>query len=114
MWLGNLPVSVLIPGKLPYYIAPDQLGSPHQIASTTRNIVWHWDHDPFGNGAPSGTLTYNPRFPGQYYDREIGLHYNGLRDYDPTTGRYVESDPIGLAGRGQHVCVCRSKPRESR
>jgi len=26
------------------------------------------------------------------------LHYNYFRDYDPTTGRYVESDPIGLAG----------------
>lgn len=34
--------------------------------------------------------------PGQYYDRETGLHYNGHRDYDPSTGRYVESDPIGL------------------
>ncbi len=93
-----LPVAVLIPGKPPYSIAPDQLGSPHQIASATRAIVWHWDHDPFGNGAPAGSLTYNPRFPGQYYDNETGLHYNGLRDYDPTTGRYTESDPIGLLG----------------
>ena len=25
-------------------------------------------------------------------------HYNGYRDFDPATGRYVESDPIGLAG----------------
>ncbi|MBU2714256.1 RHS repeat-associated core domain-containing protein [Zooshikella sp. WH53] len=24
--------------------------------------------------------------------------YNYFRDYDPTTGRYIESDPIGLAG----------------
>ncbi len=98
VWLGDLPVAVLIPGKLPYYIAPDQLGAPHQIASAARSTVWRWDHDPFGNGAPAGSLAYNLRFPGQYYDKETGLDHNGYRDYDPSTGRYIESDPIGLAG----------------
>jgi RHS repeat-associated protein len=36
--------------------------------------------------------------PGQYYDAETGLNYNYYRDYDPTIGRYIESDPIGLQG----------------
>lgn len=34
--------------------------------------------------------------PGQYYDAETGKHYNYFRDFDPSLGRYVESDPIGL------------------
>ena len=43
-------------------------------------------------------LTSHIRFPGQYFDEETGLHYNYYWHYDPTTGRYIESDPIGLLG----------------
>jgi RHS repeat-associated protein len=53
------------------------------------------DQDPSGTGTQ---FVYNLRFPGQYYDVETGLSYNTWRDYDPATGRYVESDPIGLRG----------------
>ncbi|MCA2971663.1 MAG: RHS repeat-associated core domain-containing protein [Acidobacteriaceae bacterium] len=43
-------------------------------------------------------MRFDLRFPGQVLDRETGLHYNYFRDYDPAIGRYVQSDPIGLAG----------------
>jgi RHS repeat-associated protein len=43
-------------------------------------------------------VPYNLRFPGQFYDQRAKLHYNSFRDYDPDTGRYIESDPAGLAG----------------
>src|SRR5262245_32504978 len=36
--------------------------------------------------------------PGQYFDKETNLHYNMARDYDPAIGRYIQSDPISLAG----------------
>jgi RHS repeat-associated protein len=32
------------------------------------------------------------------FDAETGTHYNYFRDYDPQTGRYIQSDPIGLEG----------------
>jgi RHS repeat-associated protein len=41
--------------------------------------------------------------PGQYFDKETNLHYNYNREYDPSTGRYVESDLIGLRG-GPMTC----------
>lgn len=51
--------------------------------------------DPDNNGQ---IFEYNPRFPGQYFDRETNLHYNYFRYYEPETGRYISPDPIGLAG----------------
>ncbi|QGM47659.1 RHS repeat-associated core domain-containing protein [Methylocystis heyeri] len=57
--------------------------------------------DAFGNGTPrnpTGAVGFNLRFPGQFADGETGLNYNYFRDYDPTTGGHIESDPISLAG----------------
>jgi len=89
-----------------YWIESDQLDTPRAIVNATHQLIWHWDSDPFGTTAPdqapsqgSGITTafvYNLRFPGQYFDAETGTHYNYFRDYEPETGRYVESDPAGL------------------
>ena len=82
----------------------DHLGTPRAITRTSDNAkVWEWKNDePFGANLPNenpsalGGFSYNLRFPGQYYDAETGTHFNWHRDYDPTIGRYVQSDPIGL------------------
>jgi RHS repeat-associated protein len=70
------------------------------------SVVWRWENDsPFGANAPAEDpdgdgqpTTVNLRFPGQYFDQETGLHYNYFRYYDPETGRYIISDPIGIEG----------------
>jgi RHS repeat-associated protein len=109
VWMSDVPVATLQPngtGVSVYYIHTDHLNTPRRITSpSTNTIVWRWDSEPFGTAAanqnPSGIGTpfvYNLRFPGQYYDAETGLNYNYFREYDPGTGRYVESDPIGIAG----------------
>jgi RHS repeat-associated protein len=88
-----------------YYIHPDHLNTPRLIANQAGTTVWRWDQqEPFGSTPPNdnpsglGAFTFNLRFPGQYFDRETNLAYNYFRDYDPGTGRYVRSDPIGIRG----------------
>lgn len=103
IYLGDTPVATLVGGAV-YYIYPDHLNSPRVIVNSAGTPVWDWEGAPFGNTPANqnpnglGTFTYNLRLPGQYYDAETGLHYNTTRDYNPATGRYVESDPIGLLG----------------
>ena len=104
VYLGKQPVAVLKQGNV-YYIHTDHLNTPRVISDNTDKVIWRWDSDPFGTTAAvedpdldGVKFTYNLRFPGQYYDKETNLNYNYFRDYDPSMGRYVESDPIGLDG----------------
>jgi RHS repeat-associated protein len=77
----------------------DHLGTPRLVTAPSGDALWRWVSDPFGGGAPMETgLKLNLRFAGQYFDSEHGYHYNWNRYYDPATGRYVQSDPIGPAG----------------
>lgn len=53
------------------------------------------DQDPDGD---SVSFVFDMRLPGQRYDVASGLNQNYFREYDPGTGRYSQSDPIGLRG----------------
>ncbi|GJL82988.1 MAG: hypothetical protein DHS20C01_26220 [marine bacterium B5-7] len=87
------------------YITTDHLNTPRLGTNETNTIVWRWDSDAFGKGGldkdpDDDGLKRNVRlrFPGQFADGESGLYYNWNRYYDPRTGRYITSDPIGLDG----------------
>lgn len=107
-WLGAMPVAVLdyaTPGTPALYaVETDHLVTPRLVTDASGQPRWRWLSAPFGDTppeqSPAGLAPFvlNLRFPGQYFDAESGLHYNYFRDYEPDTGRYVQSDPIGLAG----------------
>jgi RHS repeat-associated protein len=108
VWLGDEPVAVFTPnGTNPpniFHIHNDHLGTPRAVLNTAGQLRWRWLAEPFATTAPEtnpaalGAFTFKLRMPGQYADSETGLFYNYFRDYDAGTGRYVQSDPIGLAG----------------
>ncbi|KTS78562.1 hypothetical protein NS274_06370 [Pseudomonas oryzihabitans] len=81
------------------YFGTSHLGTPEVAFDKRGTLTWQASAQAFGSTRVSRSLIDNPlRFPGQYWDAETGLHYNYFRDYDPQTGRYVQGDPIGLAG----------------
>ena len=67
-------------------------------------LLWKGRYDAWGSlirdsyrEAASGS--HQPfRLQNQYFDQETGLHYNFLRYYEPTLGRFITQDPIGLMG----------------
>ncbi len=107
VWRDDTPVAQIEhqPSRKILYFETDHLNTPRAAMDETGKVVWRWESDAFGstlaNEDPDGDgvkVMVNLRLPGQYFDRETGLHYNYFRDYDPGTGRYVEGDPIGLKG----------------
>ncbi|RRD63509.1 hypothetical protein EII19_13715, partial [Comamonadaceae bacterium OH2310_COT-174] len=81
--------------KTYHYIHSDHLGTPQIATDKNGNQTWAQVSQAFGKATISANASteINIRFPGQYYDKETGTHYNFHRDYDPSTGRYLQSDP---------------------
>ncbi len=115
IWLDDVPVAMVndtAAAPVLYFIHTDQLGTPQKVTGPGGSIVWDNTSDPFGNpqfvsgGGVWGTSVWgsftwgadlsltNLRFPGQYADAETALNQNWFRDYDPTVGRYIQSDPF--------------------
>ncbi|MCW5221558.1 RHS repeat protein [Verminephrobacter aporrectodeae subsp. tuberculatae] len=100
------------------YYHVDHLGAPLQATDKAGNVLWAANYNAFGRAdimtprAADGNFRINswPRLPGQYEDVETGLYYNFHRYYDPDTGRYIQSDPIGLAGGWSRFAYVNGSP----
>jgi RHS repeat-associated protein len=114
---GPMPIAVYLDAKH-YAVHTDHLNTPRRLTNSSQQPVWQWAFSAFGDEVPTkasnrfvdpattpnaGTttvadVTFNLRYPGQYFDKESGLSYNYFRSYDAKTGRYTQSDPIDLDG----------------
>ncbi|WP_427454465.1 RHS repeat domain-containing protein [Litorimonas sp. WD9-15] len=100
IWFGLSPVAVDSAADGLHYIHTDHLGRPAFVTDPSGTSVWDGGiTTPFGYSlGVVGTFTQKLMFPGQYRDEETGYDQNWNRTYDPELGRYLQSDPIGLAG----------------
>jgi RHS repeat-associated protein len=87
-----------------FAIVTDLSGTPSELVSSNGSLAWRSRSTAWGATQWSRKSTaYTPlRYPGQYFDAETGLHYNVNRYYDPSLGRYVSPDPLGLAPAINH------------
>jgi len=99
------------------FIHGDHLGTPRLVTDESGRVVWTASHLPFGEAsidedpdADGEKYTLDLRFSGQVYDQESGLHYNHFRTYDPALGRYLSTDPIGLAGGNNPFLYAKGNP----
>ena len=114
---GPMPVAAIY-GTKHYAIQSDHLNTPRRLVQSDGQVAWQWAYSAFGDEKPTvaktrfanadlnqsfgsttvPAVTFNLRYPGQYFDQESSLHYNYHRSYSATTGRYTQADPIGLDG----------------
>ncbi len=83
-----------------YFIHVNQIGIPKRIDNDEGEAVWRASIEPYGQAHinPQSRIDFDIRFPGHWDDPEIGLFYNRFRYYSPELGRYLQSDPLGVAG----------------
>jgi RHS repeat-associated protein len=105
VYLDSMPIAKIEAGEILAYLHTDHLNTPRLATNAQAQVIWRWEGTAFGDTFPNEDVdgdgkvtTINLRFPGQYFDGESGLHYNWNRYYDPKTGRYITSDPVGLIG----------------
>ncbi|MBK8958403.1 MAG: RHS repeat protein [Proteobacteria bacterium] len=112
VWLDGRPIAevVVIPSQSSVrvnYIHVNQVNQPLYMTGASGALTWAWiAGDAFGQDSTAVTdpdgdgIREAPQIGGLFAGqvRETPYVSNGFRDYDAKSGRYIESDPIGLAG----------------
>lgn len=80
------------------YYQNDQIGISQRMTNAQGLLTWRGISEAFGKteAASISSIDNTLRYPGQYFDIEVGTSYNNYRDYDSSIGRYIQTDRLGL------------------
>ena len=100
VWLTGRLIGISVNHGALQSVHTDWLGRPELVTATTSpTVTWRASNAVLDRRVILDSIGgLNIFFPGQYYDAETDLYYNWHRYYDANSGRYVQSDPIGLGG----------------
>ena len=86
-------------GSSTYYYHQDALGSVTDLTDSVGATAKSYAYDAYGNILESpGSLDQPYTYTGREFDAENGLMYYRARYYDPSSGRFIQKDPIGFEG----------------
>ncbi len=92
------PLAMLRSSTTSYY-QTDGLNSVTSLSNAAGSIANTYTYDSFGKlTASTGSLTNSFRYTGREFDAETSLYYMRERYFDPSTGRFLNEDPIGFSG----------------
>jgi RHS repeat-associated protein len=97
---GAISPDYMVTGGVTYRIFSDQLGSPRLVVNTsTGAITEQISYDEFGNVISDTNPGFQPfGFASGLYDQDTKLVRFGVRDYNPSIGRWISKDPVLFAG----------------
>lgn len=82
------------------WLHADERGSIVTVTNSTGASIGTNSYDEYG--IPASTNLGRFQYTGQTWLPEVGMYYYKARIYSPTMGRFLQTDPIGLAG-GMHL-----------
>lgn len=109
VWLNGRLIGRVAGGQH-YAFHDDQVGRPEAVTDGSGAVVWRARNFAFTQNVTNTGIALNLGFPGQYYDAETSVWNNGYRDYNSGSGRYLESDPLGLASGINTYIYVRNNP----
>ncbi|MEK6802631.1 MAG: RHS repeat-associated core domain-containing protein, partial [Nitrospirota bacterium] len=86
-------------GSSTFFYHQDGLGTVTELTDSSGTIAKSYAYDAYGNIVDqTGNLDQPYTYTGREFDAETGLYYYRARYYEPSSGRFLQHDPLRFFG----------------